>query len=303
MKYKITKWSRILTEEFLIEEYSKNKKTTYKIADKIGCSNVTVLNYLKKFNIPIRTKKEAGKLINRKGKNNPSYIDGRTHKIYYCKDCLKEISIKSAVYGKGRCQDCNYKFKVGENAIGYKHGESLKQYYCIDCGKEITYKSERCPSCSGKLKWKDEKFKEHFKKLWENVEFKEKAIKARLQGKKISPNIPEKTLIKLLKNILPNQYKFIGDGKLIIGGYCPDFINTNGQKKIIEHFGCYWHKCKQCGFGKGKLRPKDAGRLKEYNKLGYQTLIVWEHELKNLDKVSDRILEFNRPENVFIREG
>jgi G:T-mismatch repair DNA endonuclease (very short patch repair protein) len=60
----------------------------------------------------------------------------------------------------------------------------------------------------------------------------------------------------------------------------------------VELYGCYWHKCKICGFGNGK-QPKDVGRLKEYKKLGYSTLIVWEHELKDIDKLTHRLIEFN----------
>ncbi|KKL48467.1 hypothetical protein LCGC14_2325240, partial [marine sediment metagenome] len=31
-----------------------------------------------------------------------------------------------------------------------------------------------------------------------------------------------------------------------------------------------------------------------YKRYGYKTLIIWEHELKNLDKVKTNILKFNK---------
>ena len=41
-----------------------------------------------------------------KGKKNGRYIDNRTNKKYYCKDCGDEISARSGFYGEGRCQSC-----------------------------------------------------------------------------------------------------------------------------------------------------------------------------------------------------
>jgi len=46
--------------------------------------------------------------------------------------------------------------------------------------------------------------------------------------------------------------------------------------------------------GKRKFRPKDVGKLKTYKKFGFKTLIVWEHELKNIEKVKEKILQFNK---------
>lgn len=36
-------------------------------------------------------------------------------------------------------------------------------------------------------------------------------------------------------------FTFVGDGKVIIGGKNPDFINEK-NKKLIEVYGDYWHK-------------------------------------------------------------
>lgn len=37
---------------------------------------------------------------------HPSYIDGRTNKTYFCKTCLKQIAMTTALYGTGYCQKC-----------------------------------------------------------------------------------------------------------------------------------------------------------------------------------------------------
>ena len=99
------------------------------------------------------------------------------------------------------------------------------------------------------------------------------------------PNKPEKVLINLLNTILPNEYKYIGNCKLWIEDFNPDFINCNGQKKIIELFGDYWHR---------NTQERDKNRLETYAKYGYNTLVIWEHELKDLHNVRNKILEWSK---------
>ena len=233
----------------------------------------------------------------KKSINNPAYIDGRTLKKYFCLDCGKVVSGYKVI----RCRNCNIKNyhktgifntkgknnpnygKKGELNINYIDGRCTKEYYCIICKEKICYQTWKygkklCISCSRKLNWQDKKYRNT-------------VVKNVLKGLKISPNKPETLLIKLFKQLRLN-FKYIGNGIKIIGGFSPDFINIK-NKKIIEFFGCYWHKCKTCGFGERKIQPKDVGRLHEYHKAGYQTLIVWEHELKDLNKLIVKILNFN----------
>ena len=96
------------------------------------------------------------------------------------------------------------------------------------------------------------------------------------------PNKAESRLNDLLQEILPNEYKYIGSGDIIIGGKAPDFININGKKKLIEFFGEYWHKDEN---------PED--RINLFKRFGFDTLIVWGRELKHKDNVSKKIMEFH----------
>ena len=91
----------------------------------------------------------------------------------------------------------------------------------------------------------------------------------------------------MLNTLLPKEYKFVGDGKVFIANFVPDFINVNGQKKIIEIFGDYWHK-------RPEVIKRDKRRKIAYKKYGYKTLIVWEHELKDLEKLEKKIIEFSK---------
>ena len=116
---------------------------------------------------------------------------------------------------------------------------------------------------------------------WNSPEYVQKQMAAR----NVSQNNREKELEAILHSILPNEYKFVGDGKVIIAGKCPDFININGQKKIIELFGDYWHK---------DDNPED--RMHIFKPFGFDTLVIWEHELKNADRLKSRIYKFHGKE-------
>lgn len=224
---------KTLTKKFLIKEYIVNKKSTHQIDKEIGCSFTTVLNYLKKYDIPIRTKCESQVLVNRKGNNHPQYIDGHTTRLHYCIDCEKK----------------GIKTEISRNRG-----------------------NERCQSCAGKYKWQD-------------PIFRKKHLEIVLGALNLYPNKPEKCLIKLLHQILPKTYKFVGDGKLIVGGFNPDFVNKDNNK-IIEMYGDYWHN-------REDAKKRDKGRLHAYTRNNYETLIIWEHELKNLNEVKKRIEEFH----------
>ncbi len=97
----------------------------------------------------------------------------------------------------------------------------------------------------------------------------------------LKPNKPETLMLDLLNNLYPNQWKFTGDFSFTINGKAPDFVNCNGQKKIIEVFGDYWHKGQN---------PQD--RINVFKPFGYETLVIWEHELKEPKAVIDKIHNF-----------
>ncbi len=136
---------------------------------------------------------------------------------------------------------------------------------------------------SGKTK---RKISKTLTKIWQDPEFYRKMFKVFA----IKPNKPEMFLTKFLNKILPREYKYVGDGQFILGGKCPDFMNTNGQKKLIEFFGEYWHGEKHTGKTKKENKRERISYFKQY---GYKTLVIWESELKDLDILKKRILKFN----------
>jgi hypothetical protein len=75
-------------------------------------------------------------IINNRGQNNPSHIDGRTLKKYYCIDCkITEISYPTWKYGKKRCKPCSSKYtsinlphNFGKDGSNYIHGNGYTPY-------------------------------------------------------------------------------------------------------------------------------------------------------------------------------
>jgi len=158
--------------------------------------------------------------------------------------------------------------------------------------KETTKRTMNKPNILNKISKTWFKKGKHFSK---NTEFKKgHKWNRKIESKRISNSIlsnsrktkPEIKLENILSKTLPNEYKYTGNGKVMIESFNPDFINCNGQKKIIEVFGRYWHTLP-------KNKRRDFLRFRIYKKYGYKTLVIWDDELKNIDKVEQTIQEFN----------
>ena len=120
-------------------------------------------------------------------------------------------------------------------------------------------------------------------KRWRNEDYRNRTLKSMLQAIQIKPNQQEKALEIILNNIYPNEYKYVGNGQFVLGGKCPDFMNINGKKKLIEMFGDYWHR-----------NDNPQNRINYFKQYGFDTLIIWERELKNLKMVKEKLLNFNK---------
>jgi very-short-patch-repair endonuclease len=129
------------------------------------------------------------------------------------------------------------------------------------------------------------------KEQWKRM--KTEMVMAQRRGMK-RPNKKETQLCSILDKYFPDQWKYVGSGKLVIENLVPDFINCNGKKLIIEFFGDYWH-------GPKATQPyrKESERREVYSRYGYGMLVIWEHELKELsekeivNKVNTLIKEYD----------
>jgi G:T-mismatch repair DNA endonuclease (very short patch repair protein) len=330
---------KLLTKDFLIQEYINNKKSSIKIAKEVNCSPTTVNVYLKRNNIKIRSfaehsldcgcascKSKRGEYkgknhpffgVHRFGKDSPRYIDGRSLKKYYCSECEKkgiktEINWQTFIEGNGLCAHCwaKLRFSIPENNTMYGKKQSNKckdVNRIIHLGNKYALGSKR-PSLvelnksrrgiplkdSTKLKisinssnyWKSiEGLKQKLviskiNKQWAKAHPEEVLRRGKL-GHKKCPRISslEKKVFKILNSL---SIKFVPQYEYKLG-FADIFIEPN---KIIFVNGDYWHNYPM-GTKKDK---KQIEYLKENN---YKILVIWEHELSNLEKVKNRVIQFN----------
>jgi len=166
--------------------------------------------------------------------------------------------------------------------------------------KPRTEETKRKMSKAALQRWSNPKHKEKMSKLgkerWQNLEWREKQLKAIHAGRAKSSTKPERRLRNGLNKMFPGEYKYIGDGKVWIAGKNPDFINVNGQKKIVELFGNFWHgeKYRLIAFGDNSSNKEhEQQRIKHFAKYGYKTLIVWESELGNIPRLRKKLTKFH----------
>lgn len=126
------------------------------------------------------------------------------------------------------------------------------------------------------------------REMWKNPS--DKFIKRYVEAHTLSPNKKENLLRQILDEHFPNEWKFVGDGQVWFDGRNPDFININGQKKIIELFGTYWHRDRD----NIKITQTEEWRTNHFAKFGFDTLVIWEDELDNVDVVVGRISKFEK---------
>ena len=212
-------------------------------------------------------------IMNMKGKNNPMFgKKGKNHPKFGVKHS-EETRKKQSKAMKQRYIE-NPSFNRGENHPLYGKKGKLHPKF----GKKHSSETRRKQSLGVKNSYQDNP---------QLIELRKKHIIEILSKCSQKPNRKENQLSDLLNKLFPNEYKYVGDFSFWIESYNPDFININGKKKIIELFGDYWHNLPE-------YKKRDKERLKTYKKYGYDVLIIWEHELNNIEKLKQKILKFHR---------
>lgn len=204
-----------------------------------------------------------------KGKNNPFY--GKKHS--------SEAREKISASAKKRQASKETCLAISESHLGIKNHmygkhhtkKANEQNRIAHIGKKASIETRRKMSKKHKIVWS------------QSIEYKNRRVGSIVRGNKKKPNSKEIAILKILDEIQPDTWAFIGDGKKQIngiGGKMPDF--SNGDHKIIEHYGKYWHRHHD---------PQE--RIDLFAQYGYKTLIIQEVELmKEPDKVKARIAEF-----------
>ena len=90
----------------------------------------------------------------------------------------------------------------------------------------------------------------------------------RLSACAVRPNKAELRCLKFLtRTDLDSMWYYVGDGFLVIDGKNPDF--WDGGTRLVEMYGDYWHHGQD---------PQE--RIDFFKQLGYDCLVIWEHELR-----------------------
>lgn len=215
----------------------------------------------------------------------------------------KETRTKLRLSSTGRVHTEETKAKIGrikkgnKNMLGHHHTEEAKlKMRLARLGKTITEQNKLALHQANigntyalghkhNEETKARMSKSH-KSKWQDAEYRDSEIRRLRLACCVHPNKPEATILELLNAKYPEEWKFVGDGSLIIEGLNPDIVNANGRKLIIEVFGDYWHT--------QKLKPYrlNEGRVSVYAKYGYKTLIIWVRELNNIKNVMVKIDKF-----------
>lgn len=191
-----------------------------------------------------------------------------------CESC-KGQRWAQAIYVNKLCGDCNRKDKVKRSKIsktltGRKRDWSPAEEQINSIKKALTGKKHTPIHI--------EKVRQASLKQWATPETRDRIIKSILEVR--SPNKVEIKVLNWLNEEVGNEWKFVGDGQIIIGGCCPDFINTNGKKLIVEFYGAFFHKPQEEGYKK-----------KIYAQFGYDTFAIWSKDIQNS---TNRALLFDR---------
>ena len=285
-----------LTKDLLYALYATERFSMREIARKMGCSLSKVHHWLKIHNIAIRRGmwKERREKIG-KANSKPMIIKK-------CQICGEQFKVHP--YREGVAKYCSYEChnKASSPLKGIKLG-TLETIFGVKRAETIRVKLRKShlgqkPWNQGLTKETDSRVAEYTKKgsktkrrrYLENPELKrenreralklwkeERYVRKQMIARKVTPNKAELYLDCVLKQSFPAEWSYVGDGKVIIGGKCPDFIH-NGEKAVIDLFGDYWHNSSE-----------EESRIEHFKRHGYKCLVIWEHELFNKRELITKI--------------
>lgn len=275
-----------VTKEMLEELYWGQKLSTTQITQVLPLTLGQVQWLMKKYDIPRRTKAEALK-------GHKGWAKGLTKETHpgIASTALKISGEGNPNFGKrgpasywyGRHHSEETKEKMSQSLKGLNIGRHPTEETRHKLSKATT--GERNPNYGKKpSEVQRANLSEKISALWQNPQY----VAHMMQLRRTKPNKQEQKLIKLLAEQLP-EFRYNGDFSqgVMLGGLIPDFINADGAKEVIELYGDYWHSKDGT-----RWRQTELGRIMSYNSIGYRCLVIWQSELKDTDKVVEKIQAF-----------
>lgn len=243
---------------------------------------------------------------------NDFNVRGKNHSAKYCSlNCMwrsgtrrgthqsEETKIRIGKSVSAKFNTPEYREKLSKAHMGHSTSQSTRKKLSLlktgvnhhNWGKNITWETKQKiskalkgkPGTRGTLgmvfssEWRT-KISDAKRRQWNNPVLKDKFIKSIFSAINKRPNHIERKLGIILDNNYLEEYEYNGNGKVVIGGLVPDYINKNGRKEVIELFGNYWHR---------NDNPQD--RINKFAKRGYKCLVIWEWELENSTILIEKI--------------
>ncbi len=213
------------------------------------------------------------------GENNPFFNKHHTQetreklsKVNTGRTHTAESKLLMSIANKGKKLSPTHKLNLSRSKKGKKFTEEHKKNLSLSWNKDKHFTIETRNKISNTIT-----------KRWKDIDFIESHIS---YLREVKPNKKESLLIQILNELYPNKWEYTGDFSILIGKLSPDFMyindSLNGNSKIIELFGDYWHKNED---------PKD--RIDLFMSYSFtDILIIWEHELKDINKLKQTIINF-----------
>ena len=205
-----------------------------------------------------------------------------------CLNCGKEFEVwrSRGEVAKFCSFDCYKQYKNREEGVVLKRKRKRRvKVVCIICGKEFEVwecmvKKGYGKFCSRECYYKYMKVSEEWKEIksrkmknyFQDPKFREMVIKRTIEACDVKPNGLEKAFCGLLQSYFLNEWRYVGDGKIFIAGFVPDFVHRE-EKWIIEVHGDYWHRFPEAV-------ERDKKKRKAYERCGYKVLEIWEREVR-----------------------
>lgn len=220
-----------------------------------------------------------------KGKINPSWKGGKITKV--CKVCGKPFEVFPCRNNAYFCSNSCRGLGVGQEKRGNHLSKETKKSLSRKAKKrwrKLSFRKKMSKILTGR-KFSDEA-KKKMASLWRNEEY----VQHVLEGLHRKPTEPEQKMIAICRDFsLP--FRYCGDGSFMIDVLNPDFVHTNGEKKVIEVFGRVFHD-PDASFFEVSWHRQYWGRMAYYTQFGYDCLIVWDDELGDEVGVIEKIKAF-----------
>ena len=253
---------------------------------KCGCGQIArpgstfIHGHNSRINHPMQGRKQTAEAIKKMKESRGAYKSGAEHHMYG-KTHTDEVCRRLSESHMGIKQSPDLIRKRVESRKGYRPSEETRaKTSASEKGKTVSAETRQKLSAANKgkryspatefnssslkAKYKEPNYIEKMRKAWN-----------------IKPNKAEIRMLNILNLLYPGEWKYTGDFSFTIDGKCPDFVNCNGRKLIIEYFGDHWHQ-----------GDDPEARAAIFEPFGYRTLVIWGNEMKDMEKVISRIRSF-----------